>query len=301
MKTGVTTTGVLQWQGQETWYQVVDGTAGDAGRLPLIVCHGGPGLTHDYLLPVADLSVSGQPCVFYDQFGNGRSGRQPAAPVEFWTVDLFVDELTNLIEHLGLADGFHLLGHSWGGMLALEFAVRRPSGLQSIVVADAFASAPAYQKGVDGLLAGMPEDVRAAIERHEAAGTTGSPEYQQAVLAFYRRHVCRASPVPAEVRQSVAALQADSTVYSAMMGTSEFQMNGTLHDWDITDRLHLVEVPVLLVSGRYDEVTPHAVDELRSGLPNAKWVIFEESSHMPHVEERARFATLVGDFLLRQP
>jgi L-proline amide hydrolase len=301
MKTSATTTGILQWQGQRTWYRVVDGTAGDAGRPPLIVCHGGPGLTHDYLLPVADLSASSQPCVFYDQFGNGRSGRRPTAPAEFWTVDLFLAELTSLIEHLGIADGFHLLGHSWGGMLALELAVRRPPGLQSIVIADAFASARAYQEGVTGLLADMPEDIRSAIDRHEAAGTTGSPEYQQAMRAFYRRHVCRATPVPDEVRQSMAALQADSTVYNAMMGASEFCMDGTLRNWTITDRLHLVEVPVLLVSGRYDEVTPHAVEELRSALPNARWVVFEESSHMPQIEERARFATLVGEFLWRQP
>lgn len=288
---------VMRWQGMQTWYRVVGDL--DQTRIPVVICHGGPGLTHDYLTSISQLAGSGRACVLYDQFGSGRSGRAPRQPTDFWSVELFLRELTALTEHLGIADAYHLIGHSWGGMLGLELATRRPAGLRSLVVADAFASAATYSAEVARLVQQLPPDVRATIARHEAAGTTDSAEYQEAVRVFYLRHVCRARPVPDEVRRTLAALHEDSTVYRAMAGTTEFDLSGSLRDWSIVPRLSQVEVPVLLVSGRYDEVTPRAVEELHRGLPGAEWVLFEESSHMPHVEEPERFQAVVTEFLAR--
>jgi L-proline amide hydrolase len=300
--TGVPFEGVMERQGLRTWYRVVASSHGEGGHgesagLPVVVCHGGPGLTHDYLLQVAALSGYGRACVFYDQFGNGRSGHRRSAPAEFWTVDLFVQELQSLIEYLGLSDGYHLLGHSWGGMLALELAASRPKGLRSIVAADAFASSACHAAQVARLVDQLPTETRSAIERHEAAGTTASAEYQEAVRVFYRKHVCRTTPIPDEVRSTLAALGDDPTVYQTMAGSSEFRLTGTLREWDIIDRLHLIRVPVLVVSGRHDEVAPGAVEQLWRGLASARWVIFEESSHMPHIEEHSRFIATVAEFL----
>jgi L-proline amide hydrolase len=292
-----TTEGTMQWQGLETWYRVVGDLHRDGAGAPVVICHGGPGLTHDYLTSVAELSRSGRACVLYDQFGSGRSGHRRDAPVEFWTVELFVRELEALVEHLGIADAYHVIGHSWGGMLALELALRHRPGLRRIVVADAFASARTYSSEVGRLVRELPADVRATIGRHEAAGTTDSAEYQEAVRVFYGRHVCRRRPVPDEVWHTLAALGEDSTVYQTMAGPSEFSMTGTLRSWDITSSLSMIDVPVLLISGRHDEVTPDAVQELHRGLPEAEWVLFEESSHMPHVEEHDRFLDVVEDFL----
>jgi L-proline amide hydrolase len=294
------TDGTVEWQGRKTWYRVVGPPDRGSAQAPLMICHGGPGLTHDYLAPVAASMSASRTCVLYDQIGNGRSEHHGDAPAGFWTPELFVDELQALIDHLGIAGGYHLLGHSWGGMLALELAVLRPPGLRSVVVADGFASSRTYSEEVGRLLSELPEDVRQSIERHEAAGTTGSPEYQAAVRAFYRRHVCRARPVPDELLRTLQYLGANPAVYEAMMGPSEFSMTGTLRSWDIRDRLDRVEVPVLLVSGRHDEVTPRAVEEIRRGVPWAEWVLFEESSHMPHLEEPVRFLEVVEAFLARQ-
>jgi L-proline amide hydrolase len=297
---GVTATeGVMEWQGHRTWYRVVGPPGHGSGRPPLVICHGGPGLTHDYLASVADLARAGWTCVLYDQLGNGRSEHHEGVPAAFWTPELFLDELRLLVAHLGIADDYHLLGHSWGGMMALSLAVLQQPGLRSIVVADAFASSPTYREEVARLLTELPPDVREPIERHEAAGTTGSPEYQTAVRAFYRRHVCRARPVPDGVLRTLQYLGTNPAVYEAMMGPSEFTMTGTLRSWDIRDRLDRVRVPVLLVSGRYDEVTPRAVEEIQRGVPGAEWVLFEESSHMPHIEEPARFRSVVETFLAR--
>lgn len=282
----------LHWQDFETWYRVL---GADTDGAPLVVCHGGPGMTYDYLSSLAGLS--GRPCVFYDQLGNGRSGRYPDAPASFWTPELFVRELEALVDSLGFADGYHVLGHSWGGMLALEHAVRRPRGLLSVTAVSAYASSALFRAEVSALVAALPAETRDAIERHEAAGTVSSDEYQQAVRVFYRSHVCRAKPVPEEVMRTLMAMGEDSTVYTAMAGPSEFTMTGSLRDWDITDRLPAIDVPVLLISGHHDEVTPTVVSHLRDALPGAEWELFEDSSHMAHVEEPARFRRTVTEFL----
>jgi len=289
--------GLLRRDGMQTWYQVVGGAARGGGLAPLVVCHGGPGLTHDYLASLAVFAESGRQVVFYDQYGSGRSGHFREAPAGFWTVDLFLRELTDLIEHLGIADDYHLFGHSWGGMLGLELAVRGSAGLRSLIVADAFAASSTYTTEVTRLVAELPAQVRTVIEEHEAAGTTDSAEYLEAVRAFYRLHVCRRSPVPDEVRRTLAALAEDPTVYLAMAGPSEFRLTGTLRDWTIRDRLGAVETDVLLISGRYDEVTPAAVAELQLALPRSRWELFEDSSHMPHIEQPERLRMVVEEFL----
>jgi L-proline amide hydrolase len=296
-ETPLPTEGTLQWQGFQTWYRVVGGSG--AQHAPLVVCHGGPGMTHDYLSSLAALAGHGRPVVFYDQLGNGRSGRHPDAPASFWTPELFVRELETLVESLGFADGYHVLGHSWGGMLALEHAARRRQGLRSVIAVSAYGSSALFKQEVAALVAALPSETRDAIERHEAAGTVESAEYQQAVRVFYRRHVCRAKPVPEEVMRTLAAMGQDSTVYQAMVGPSEFTMTGSLRDWDITDRLGAVSTPVLLVSGRHDEVTPTAVSQLREAMPSVEWELFEDSSHMAHVEEPDRFRRTVTEFLAK--
>jgi len=289
------TEGFMVRDGLRTWYEVTGDSDNDA--TPLVICHGGPGITSDYLTSVAE--KSGRTCVRYDQIGCGHSDRLPDAGADFWTVELFVRELEDLVRHLGFDGDYAVLGHSWGGMLALELAARAPSGLRSLVIADAYASSATYSRHVTALVHALPPDVREIIERHEAAGTTESPAYQEAVRFFYGRHVCRRRPVPDELLRTLAALGEDSTVYRAMAGPSEFAMTGSLRDWQILDRLGAIEVPVLLISGRHDEVAPPVVDELYQGLRDASWLLFEESSHMPHLEEPERFLDAVSTFLAK--
>jgi L-proline amide hydrolase len=297
--TPVSTEGTMEWDGMQTWYRVV-GDPDQAGtQAPVVICHGGPGATHDYLTSITDLAHSGRTCVLYDQFGNGRSGHRRDAPVEFWTVELFLRELDELLVHLGIADGYHLLGQSWGGMLAMEHALQHPSGLRSIVVADAPASTKLWVQEAERLMAELPAEVLAVLERSHRDGTTDSIEYQQASAVYYQRHLCRLDPPPEEVLRTFAARENDPTVYAAMAGSSEFNPTGTLRDWDITDRLDKIAVPTLVVSGRYDEATPTVVEPIVRGIPGAEWVLFENSSHMPHVEEHDRYMSVVEAFFDR--
>jgi L-proline amide hydrolase len=287
--------GTVPFEDGETWYRVT----GDGDATPLIVLHGGPGATHDYVLSLADLARTGRAVVHYDQLGNGHSTHFPDRGADFWTVDLFVRELHNLVDALDLRSGHHVLGQSWGGFLAQEYALTQPEGLRSLVLADTAASFPDFVTAANGLRAELPSDVQATLQRHEAAGTTDDPEYAEACDVFYRRHLCRLDPWPDEVVESFAWIERDPTVYHTMNGPSEFHVIGSIKDWQSKDRLGDIRVPTLVVSGRHDEATPALQQTLLEGIPGSEWVVFEESSHTPHVEERERYMQVVGDWLLR--
>ncbi len=286
--------GYADFQGHQTWYRVTGDLA--SGRLPLVVAHGGPGCTHDYVDSFKDLAEHGWPVVHYDQLGNGRSTHLRGIDPGFWTVALFLDELNNLLRHLGIAK-YVLLGQSWGGMLAAEHGVRQPVGLRGLIIANSPASMALWRAAAAGLRAELPAEVQATLERHEAAGTTASPEYRAASEVFYARHVCRVQPLPAEVARTFAAIDADPTVYHAMNGPTEFHVIGSLRDWSVIERLERIQVPTLLISGRHDEATPACVEPFERLIPDVRWHIFEDSSHMPHVEEREACMALVADFL----
>jgi proline-specific peptidase len=284
--------GYIDFLSYRTWYRSFG--EGEPGRLPLVVLHGGPGATHQYLEPLADLAQFGRRVILYDQLGCGRSDH-PTDP-SLYVVQTFVDELDALRAQLGLSD-VHVLGQSWGGMLAMEYALTHPPGLASIVVADSPASIPLWVSEANRLRSELPPDVEKALKEHEDAGTTTDPEYVKACDAYYARHLCRLDPVPDCFSRTAAALAQDGYVYNLMNGPSEFHCVGTLKDWDITDRLHEIDVPTLLLSGRYDEATPLIVGAIHERIPQSEWILFENSSHTPHLEEPAAFNAAVRGFM----
>ena len=286
--------GFLEFQGSQTWYRVTGDLA--SSKPPLVALHGGPGVPHDYLLRLAALADAGRAVIHYDQLGCGRSTHLPDRGRDFWQVPLFVEELASLLRHLGIEDGYHLLGQSWGGMRGAEHAVLRPPGLRSLVIANSPASMELWVQEANRLRAMLPADVQATLLRHEAAGTTDTAEYNTAVRVFYDRHVCRI-PWPPEVEASFAAMEAEPTVYHTMNGPSEFHCIGTIRDWSIIDRLDRIEAPTLLISGRHDEATEAVVQPFHDRIRDVRWTIFEDSSHLPHVEETAAFLAVVGDFI----
>jgi L-proline amide hydrolase len=295
-------TGYAPFEGHKTWYRVVgdlDAARSGDGPAPLVTLHGGPGATHDYLLSMTDLATGGRAVVFYDQTGNGNSTHFPDRGAEFYTVDLFVRELASLVAHLGIQDRYHVLGQSWGGMLAQEHAITRPPGLRSLILSNTAASFGAFAVEANALRADLPPEVEQTLRRHEAAGTTDDPEYEQACQEFYHRHVCRLDDWPPEVVRAFAQIGADPTVYHTTNGPSEFHVIGSFKDWSAAGRLSLINVPTLVISGRYDEATPRVQQELVDRIDGAEQVIMEESSHMPFWEERDGYMAAVGGFLAR--
>jgi L-proline amide hydrolase len=294
------TQGYAPFDGHQTWYRVIGDLAAarsGEGPAPLVTLHGGPGATHDYLLSMADLAAGGRAVVFYDQTGNGKSTHFPDRGAGFYTVELFKRELASLVAHLGIQDRYHVLGQSWGGMLAQEHAIDRPPGLRSVILSNTAASFGGFSVEANALRAGLPPDVEETLRRHEAAQTTGDPEYAEACMVFYRRHLCRLETWPPEVIRSFDQLSVDPTVYHTTNGPSEFHVIGSFRDWSALDRLHLVSVPTLVIAGRHDEATPRLQQELAGRIAGAVQVILEESSHMPFWEEREAYMAAVGGFL----
>jgi proline iminopeptidase len=279
--------GFIAVEGGRVWYRVV----GTGPGTPLLLLHGGPGMTSHYLEPLTVLADE-RPVVLYDQLGSGRSERPSGDSL--WTVERFVREVATLREALGL-ERVHLLGHSWGTMLAVDYMLTRPQGVQSLVLASPALSIPRWLSDTDSLLGTLPDSIQKVVRSHEAAGTTSSPEYQTAVMEFYSRFLWRGNPPPPEM-DSVFA-QMGMEVYNYMWGPSEFTGTGTLRTYDRTDRLGEIDLPTLFTTGRYDEAPPSTVEYYRSLVPGARLVVLENSAHMTMLDERERYAEVVREFL----
>ncbi|HET9074805.1 MAG TPA: proline iminopeptidase-family hydrolase [Solirubrobacteraceae bacterium] len=289
----------LNWSRGWTWYRVVEGA--DESRVPLVLLHGGPGAGADYIEPISELAErSGRTCVLYDQLGCGRSQHLPQAPAEFWTPALFLEELAAIVEHLGIAGRHNILGQSWGGMLGMEYAVTHPAGLNALIVANSPASMRLWVTEANRLRAELPAEVQATLLAHEQAGTTDDPAYEEAMMPFYERHVCRVVPFPAPFQRTFDVIAADPTVYHTMNGPSEFHVVGSLTDWDITPHLPRIAAPTLVISGEFDEATPAVVEPLVEAIPGARWELMAGASHCSHLEQPEAFLTLVEDFLTAQ-
>ena len=232
----------------------------------MLICHGGPGAAHDYMEPIADLSRYGRGCVLYDQVGCGRSAHLPDAPAEFWSPQLFKDELVALTGTSASATATTSSGSHGAGCSRWSTRSTTRPGLRAIVVADSPASMPLWVEEANRLRADLPPDVQEALTstRRRGRPTTRSTRPR---CASSTTAISAACPWPECVERSFAQMAEDPTVYHTMNGPSEFHCIGSLQDWDITDRLAEIDVPTLLVSGRYDEATPHIVEQIHTRIP----------------------------------
>ena len=280
--------GFVDYRGYRTWYRLVGDR--DSGAVPLLALHGGPGSTHNYFAPLERL-VGERPVVLYDQIGCGRSDRPQAID---WSVDVFKEEVGAVREQLGL-ERIHLLGTSWGGMLAQEHVLSGASGVVSLVLSSTLASLALWNEEQLKLRAQLPPDAIAVLDRHEAAGTYDDPEYERAMEAYNDRHFYR-GPKPRPELERMAAGKA-TDVYRAMQGPNEWTTTGALQGWDTRARLHEIDVPTLVVRGRYDMCTDAVAAELVDGISGAREVVLEHSSHTPVLEETERYLEVVSAFL----
>ncbi|MCO6512351.1 MAG: proline iminopeptidase-family hydrolase, partial [Aridibacter famidurans] len=252
----------------------------------------GPGAGHDYLEPLEGLGKD-RSVVFYDQLGCGRSDKPDNR--ELWRIDRFVAEIDTVRSALGL-EKVHLLGHSWGGWLAIEYMLTKPSGIVSLVLASTSASTSQFVNETARLKSELPADVYETMQRCEAASDFDDPDYEYAVMMFYKRHLCRLPEWPDCALRTVENLEGNA-VYETMNGPNEFTVIGNLKDWDRADRLGEISVPTLITVGRYDELTPACSETLVNGIPGSRMVVFEESAHLAHVEETEEYLQVVGDFI----
>lgn len=200
-----------------TWYALWGDLS--SNTVPLIVLHGGPGAAHNYLLPISHLSSApySRPVILYDQLGCGNSTHLPdkKGDTEFWTPQLFVHELENLLAHFGIKE-YDILGQSWGGMLGAQYATSRPKGLRRLIIADSPSSMVTWVETAGELRKQLPKDVQETLTRCEREGKTETEEYEAAVHVFYERFVCRVVPFPKELEDSFGQIKEDNTVYLTM-------------------------------------------------------------------------------------
>jgi proline iminopeptidase len=283
--------GYLSVTGGMVWYQIIGAGDADGAGDPLVLLHGGPGFPSDYLSPLAALGQE-RPVVFYDQLGCGRSGR----PIDsgLWRLERFVAEVGQVLAGLNLTR-YHLLGHSWGAMLALDYALGGPAGLRSLILASPPLSLRRWLADAARYRAALPKAIREALDSHEAAGTIDTDAYAEAMGAYYARHVCRLDPSPEPLLRAREGF--GQAVYRAMWGPSEFVIDGNLGDYERADRLPALAIPTLFTCGLHDEASPEATAFYAGLVPGAQTAVFERSSHLPHLEEPDAYLGVTRAFL----
>jgi proline-specific peptidase len=273
--------------GGTVWFKRVGGGPG----LPLLAIHGGPGLPHNYISSLERLANERE-VIFWDQLGCGNS--ECPSNTELWTMDRSVAEMDAVVQALGL-NRFHVFGNSWGGMLAQQYVLDVTSGAVSLTISNSIASIPQFSDMVARLKSDLDPATQAAIDRHEAAGTTYSAEYQAAIRTWNETYLCRVRPWPTELEEAFCNM--GTQIFETMFGPSDFHIVGTIRGWDVFDRLAEIALPTLVLAGRFDECVPEHMWAMHQRIAGSRFELFESSAHMPFIEEPHRFDQVMRDFL----
>jgi len=278
--------GHLAVPGGNIWYNIT----GTGNGIPVVLLHGGPGFGSFYLKPFEELGTDRQ-VIRYDQLGSGKSDM--ITDTAMFTIDHFVKELDSLRVFLGLKK-WHVLGHSWGTMLALEYYRKYPDQVASLTFGSACFDIPSYEKRARQLLTTLPDSLQIAIEKAEASGNYEDPLYLEAMNKFYSMYLVR-NPIQADMDSTWATYNAGIYVY--MFGPSEFTVTGTLKNYNATSFLPQIEVPTLFTVGEFDEVGPELVKSFSDKVPDSRYVLFPGSAHMTPWDARDANIKVVREFL----
>ena len=279
-------------------FQVWTRRVGDNPTAKLLFLHGGPGATHEYFEGADDhLAPAGIEYIYYDQLGSLYSD-QPTDP-ELWDLDRFVDELEQVRTALGLdRSNFFLLGHSWGGILATEYALRHQDHLKGLVISNMMASCPAYNDYADRVLKpSMDPDVLAEIQALEAAGDTENPRYMELLVEHhYQHHVLRrsADDIPDAAKRGIRINQ---QIYVQMQGPSELGLSGSLTGWDRSADLHRIAIPTLVIGAAHDTMDPAYMAWMASQFPDGRHLHCPDGSHMAMWDDEATYWDGLVDFI----
>lgn len=280
--------GFIPVSGGKVWYQKFG--KNNSGT-PVIILHGGPGSSCYSLQGLKNLEKD-RPVIFYDQLGCGKSDRP--TDKSLWHIDRFLEELAQVRSALNL-DEVHILGHSWGTTLAAAYCLTKPIGVKSVIFSSPCLSAPLWEQDQAKNLQKLPKEVQETIKRCEETGATNSKEYEEATVEFYKHFVCRLDPYPEFLKQGSHFKNPE--IYNIMWGPSEFTVTGNLKNFDCTSRLKEIASPTLYTCGRFDEATPETTEYYSKLTPHSQFHVFENSAHMPYIEDSEEYLQVVGDFL----
>jgi proline iminopeptidase len=281
--------GTIESHGGEIWYGISGNR--DSSETPLIVIHGGPGMSHNYLYPLADLADK-RPVIFYDQLDAGLSER-PNNP-ENWHISRFLLEVDDLRESLNL-HRVAIFGNSWGGTIAAAYAAKAPVGLEKLVLSSPLLNTDLWLADNKVHREKLPAEVLCVMRKYEEEGQESSQEYQDSVEVFYARHFCRVNPWPDYVIETMDAL--NETCYAGMWGPNEFTCNGSLRNYDGLAELEAIQTPTLVTCGEFDEAAPASCKAFTQLIPDGRYAEFEGASHLTFVEIRGKYIETLRQFL----
>jgi proline iminopeptidase len=279
--------GFVEVNGGKIWYEVY----GKGPKAPLLLLHGGPGGTSFGFEPLKEMGYDG-PIIFWEQLGSGRS--DPLTDTTLMTIENYVDQVERLRKHLGLKD-FVLYGHSWGTMLGMDYFLTFPDEVKAIIFSSPLFSTDLWISDADTLIATLPDSVQQVIRYHESIGEYEHPHYEAATKLYYSLYVTRKEKT--EVDRSHLNLVSGTNVYLYMWGPSEFTSTGTLRNYDRLEYLPKINVPVLLMTGEYDEARPSTVKYYQSLVPGSKFAMIPDAAHSTLNDNKEGTLKVVMEFI----
>jgi len=270
---------------------------GNNPKIKILLLHGGPAMTHEYM-ECFETFFQRQGFEFYeyDQLGSYYSDQPKDSSL--WTVDRFVEEVDQVRQAIGAdSTNFYILGNSWGGILAMEYALKYQKNLKSLLVANMVASAPEYAKYAEDVLAKqMKPEVLAEVKELEAKKDFANPRYMELLMPnFYKEHLCRLTDFPDAFNRSMK--HANGEIYTMMQGPSEFGISGRLANWDIKNRLKEITVPTLMVGAKHDTMDPKAMEEQSKMVKKGQFLYCPNGSHLSMWDDQKVFMTGVIKFI----
>lgn len=268
---------------------------GNNTRIKVLLLHGGPAMTHEYMECFESFfPKEGIEFIEYDQLGSYYSDQPTDSSL--WTTERFVEEVEQVRKSLGLnKDNFYLLGNSWGGILAMEYALKYQQNLKGLLIANMMASAPDYAQYNLKLQAQMDKTIIDSIMLLQNQGKTSHPRFMQLLQGYYDEHLCRITPNPDPVQRSFK--HANMTIYTMMQGPSEFGISGRLANWDIKSRLKDITVPTLTIGAKHDTMDPEHMKWMSQQMPKGEYLYCPNGSHLAMWDDQQTFMNGVISFI----
>jgi len=261
-------------------FKVWTKTIGNNPTVKVLLLNGGPGCTYEYFECFESfLPKEGIEFIYYDQLACGNS--ENPKDTTLYNLDRYVDEVEQVRKALHLDENnFYLLGHSWGGILAMQYALKYQSKMKALIVSNMMASCPKYGKYADEVLSKqMPKSVLDSIRFLEKNNDFGNPKYMQLLTKYYyKKHICRLPEYPEPVNRSFSKLNTE--LYTIMQGPSEFGISGKLTNWDVSNSLKNITIPTLVIRATYDTMDPKYMEWMSNEFPNGEFLLCKKGSHM---------------------
>ncbi|KRD05361.1 proline iminopeptidase [Flavobacterium sp. Root901] len=270
---------------------------GNNPKIKVLLLHGGPAMTHEYMECFETFfQREGFEFYEYDQLGSYYSDQPKDSSL--WTTERFVDEVEQVRKAINAdKNNFYVLGNSWGGILAMEYALKYQKNMKGLLVSNMMASAPEYGQYADNVLAKqMKPEVLSEIKALEAKKDFSNPRYMELLLPnFYKEHLCRLKEWPDGLNR--ASKHVNGEIYTLMQGPSEFGISGRLAKWDIKNRLHEISVPTLMIGAKYDTMDPKAMEEQSKLVKKGRYLYCPNGSHLAMWDDQKIFMNGVIQFI----